>query len=285
MNHPASENKFTPKQALSPTPELYGEIVGDGMEQLAAASMSCIDPLSEGAVLHDVGCGLGAATAAAVENAGSNKVSIKGTDINDDCLNLYRQATTKNVWPAEALHMDAAAMDFPDDTFSHSVGNALLFVLPNDGIDAMKEMYRTLKPGGLAVVNTWAYLPTMPAIHGAALKTRPEGTQLPRQGLEKWEDADFLKEIVLKGGFSPDKVTLAKRDVYVTVGELRHFSEMLWSFIGGTSSVGWLQSDEENWERAVEIVMEELQKTDGYQRVDDLHSKIKFEANIIVAIK
>ncbi|KAH6892039.1 S-adenosyl-L-methionine-dependent methyltransferase [Thelonectria olida] len=279
MNQPESSSKLTPKQALSPTPALYAELVGDGMEQLAAASMSCIGPLPPGALLHDVGCGLGAATAAAsaIANASEVSIGIKGTDINNDALDVYRRTAAEQNWPAEGLRMDAAALEFPGQTFSHAIGNALLFVLPNDGIGAVKEIHRTLKPGGVAVVNSWAY--------AAAKRTRPAGTPLPRQGLEKWERAEFVKEVVVKGGFSADNVTLTQRSVYVTVGDVRHFATMLWSFIGGTSSAGWLESDEENWARAVGIVAEELEKTDEYERLDEQHSKFKFVANIAVAVK
>jgi len=49
--------------------------------------------------------------------------------------------------------MDSEKLEFKDETFSHSIANPL-FVLPNDGIDALKETYCTLKPGGKAVVNS-----------------------------------------------------------------------------------------------------------------------------------
>lgn len=44
---------------------------------------------------------------------------------------------------------------------------------------------------------------------------------------------------------------------------------MLWSFIGGTTSVGWLESDEDNWSQAVDIVKEEPHQTDGFQLLED----------------
>ncbi|TVY88335.1 hypothetical protein LAWI1_G004362, partial [Lachnellula willkommii] len=79
-------------------------------------------------------------------------------------------------------------------TFSHSIGNALVFLLPNDGIDALKESYRTLKPGGTTldnqvIVNFWAYLQT------ASEKSRPFGTPFPRMGMLKWASADFLRDV------------------------------------------------------------------------------------------
>ncbi|KAM0206810.1 hypothetical protein ACHAQI_008035 [Fusarium lateritium] len=286
MNAPESDRTFSPKQALVPTPALYGEIVGDGMEQLAAVSISCIEPLGNTeAIVHDVGCGLGAATSAVTTSFNGENVAIKGSDINDDVLEAYRQNIAKNKWPAEAFKMDASALDFPDETFTHSIGSALIFVLPNDGTDAMKEMYRTLKPDGVAIVNSWAYTPVLPAIHAACKKTRPAGTPLPRQGLEKWEDAEVLRDVVIEGGFWPDKVSLHQRDVHVTIGDLKRFSTMIWSFIAGTTTTGWLESDEEKWDEAVDAVVEALTLTKGFEKLEGGKNKIMFQANVAVAIK
>ncbi|KAG5752291.1 hypothetical protein H9Q70_005044 [Fusarium xylarioides] len=285
MNAPESDRTFSPKQALKPTPELYGEIVGDGMERLAAASLSCTEPFDDSNVIfHDVGCGLGAGTGA-IMSLKQDNIVIKGTDINDNVLELYRKNIAANKWPAEALKMDASKLDFPDETFTHCIGNALLFVLENDGVDAIKEMHRTLKPGGVAILNSWAHTPTIPAIHAAAKKTRPAGTPLPREGLDKWEDKDFLLDVIIKGGFEPDKVKLIQKDVYVTIGDLKRFATMIWSFIGGTSKAGWLETDEENWDAAVDSVVDALSQTRGYEKLEDGKNKIMFQAHVTVATK
>ncbi|KAJ4126968.1 hypothetical protein NW768_008589 [Fusarium equiseti] len=285
MNAPESDNPYVPKQALKPTPALYGELVGDGMEQLAAASISCINLPSSEVIFHDVGCGLGAATAAIAAASKNGNTKIIGSDVDDNILHLYRQQISKNSWPAEAVKADATALDFPNETFTHAIGNALLFVLPNDGIGAIKEIHRTLASDGVAIFNSWAYIPTLPSIIAACEKTRPSGTPLPRQGLEKWEDANFLLHVITEGGFPADNVRLETRDVFVTIGELKHFATMLWSFIGGTSSVGWLESDEENWDIAVDAVVEALQKSDGFENLEDGKNVVMFKANIAIATK
>ena len=285
MNAPESNNPYVPKQALKPTPALYGELVGDGMEQLAAASISRIDLPTSEVIFHDVGCGLGAATAAITAASDESNVKITGSDVDENVLDLYRQEIIKNSWPAEAVRADATALDFPDEKFTHAIGNALLFVLPNDGIDAVKEIHRTLKPDGIAIFNSWAYTPTLPSIIAACEKTRPAGTPLPRQGLEKGEDADFLRYVITQGSFPSGNIRLERRDVFVTIGDLKHFATMLWSFIGGTSSVGWLESDEEKWDVAVEAVVQALQKSEGFKKLEGGKNVVMFKANIAVATK
>ncbi|PQE06882.1 S-adenosyl-L-methionine-dependent methyltransferase protein [Rutstroemia sp. NJR-2017a BVV2] len=235
----------------------------------------------------DNGCGTGAATTAVMDaiSTKSVQVSVKGTDNNEKALEVYKNHIAAKSWPAEALLMDSNKLEFADNTFSYSIGNAFLFVLPNDGIDTVKESYRTLKPGGTLIVNSWAYVPNMEPIQTAAKATRPPGTPLPRDGLQKWSPADFLRDVVEKGGFEKDKITLAKRDIIVTTTELTRFATMLWSFIGGTTESGWLNSDEDNWDKAIEIIKDVLRKTDGFKLLDGGRAQLKFIANVAIATK
>ena len=289
MNDSKSNNTFRPKQVLAPTPQLYDELVGDGMGNLAKVTVAEIMPIDLDSVILDDGCGTGAGTAAVVEAVGqdiASRLSIKGVDINEGALDLYKQKAAQNNWPAEAITSDAGKLNtVASSTFTHVIGTALLFVLPEDGIPAIKEIYRTLKPGGVVALNSWAYVPNMDPIRTASRLTRPEGTPELRGGLDKWEDASFLRSVIEKGGFEEDKITLTKRDVYVTTTSVDHYANMLWSFIGGTTAVGWLESDEYKWDQAIEIVKAELRKTDGYKELEGGRLQLKFVANVAIATK
>ncbi|KAL9077983.1 MAG: hypothetical protein Q9157_003107 [Trypethelium eluteriae] len=287
MDMLGGEVKFVPKQALSPTPQLYDELVSDCMENLAKMSLTHVASLPDGALFNDNGCGTGAGSAAIVAKASelSANVSIMGTDINDEALKVYRQRAADGNWSAEASHMDSNALCFPDCTFTHIIGNALIFVVPNDGVDVMKEMYRTLKPSGVAIINSWAYVPNISPLEAAAKATRPVGTPLPRAGVERWEQGDFLRSIIEQGGFSTDNVKITKGDVQITTSEINRYATMLWSFMGGTTAVGWLRTDEENWDKAIETIKQELKKTDGYKELGGGKISLKFVANIAIATK
>jgi ubiquinone/menaquinone biosynthesis C-methylase UbiE len=289
MNNPDNTKKFRPPQALAPTPQLYDELVGDGMENLAEATVSDMPAFNAGSVVLDHGCGTGAGTAAVVDAAGRDgvtQISIKGVDINEAALEAYKKKAAENQWPAEAIKADAGKLDdIADSTFTHAIGTAFLFVLPEDGVPAMKEIYRTLKPGGAVALNSWAYVPNMGPIRAASSQTRPEGTPEIRDGLDKWSNPSFLKGVIEKAGFSGDAITLTRRDVYVTTTTIDRYATMLWSFIGGTTASGWLESDEHKWDEAVDIVKEELRKTEGFEELEGGRMRLKFVANIAVATK
>lgn len=287
MNAPEGKVKFVPKQALAPSPQLYDELISDSMENLAKTSLTLISQITSGATINDNGCGTGAATAAVVASLerSPGSVTVKGNDINEDALKIYRKRAEDGEWPAEGVNMDSDHLSFAADTFDLTIGNALLFVLPNDGIDAVKEAYRTLKPGGQAIFNSWAYVPNMSPLEVAVRETRPEGSPLPRAGLDKWSRADFLHQIIRDGGFESHQITVHQREVYTTVAEIHRYANMLWSFIGGTTPIGWLESDEENWDKAIEVIIRELKATDGFRGLEGGRSELKFIANIAVATK
>jgi len=93
MNNSDSNKTFKPKQALAPTPQLYDELVGDGIENLAEA----------GSVLLDLGCGTGAGTSAivgVVPSDTASAISIKDIDINEAALGLYKKKAGEHGWPA-----------------------------------------------------------------------------------------------------------------------------------------------------------------------------------------
>ncbi|KAF8861795.1 hypothetical protein BDZ45DRAFT_713164 [Acephala macrosclerotiorum] len=265
---PESINPFIPKQALAQSPALYDGLIADCMENLAAVTLSETLTIPSRSVLHDNGCGAGAGTVAIVSSLSdpTAKITIKGTDINEAALEIYRQKAIEKEWPAEALNMDSAAVKFPDETFRHSLSNALLFVLPNDGISAVKEVHRTLKPDGVTLFNTWSLVPNMHPIQTASALTRPPGTPLPCQGLENWTQSSFLLSILQAGGFK--------------------YAIILWSLIGGMGVSGWLESDEERWDEAVDVVVRELRGGDGFAEVKGGSGvRLRFVANVAVARK
>jgi len=287
MNASKSSNDFVPKQAFTPTPQLYDELVGNSMEKLAEASLSGTT-INHGFTIHDNGCGTGAGSAAVIAGFGhnlNNGVTIKGTDISEDALAAYRARAKKNGWAAEGINTDSQHLPFVDDTIDLSIWNALVFIIPQNATLALRETYRTLKPGGTVIVNSWAYLPNMNPLQLAAKMTRPPGTPLPRQELQRWTAADLLEEVLVKGGFQKDKISMREAEVFCDTPELTHFATMLWSFIGGTNEAGWLESDEERWDEAIEIIVTELRKTKGFEELADGKARLRFVANIATAVK
>ncbi|KAK8128005.1 s-adenosyl-l-methionine-dependent methyltransferase [Apiospora sp. TS-2023a] len=67
------------------------------MENLARVSLVVAGSIKDGDVINDNGCGTGTGIAAVVEAVdGDISISIKGNDINDDALAVYRKNAADN---------------------------------------------------------------------------------------------------------------------------------------------------------------------------------------------
>ncbi|THV47035.1 hypothetical protein BGAL_0340g00050 [Botrytis galanthina] len=79
----------------------------------------------------------------------------------DSCLEC---ATAAN-WPVEAIVMPAQSLKFPDHYLTQSFNNFFISHHDDNHDPAAKQVYRTLKPGGTAIVSTWAAM-----AHGELIK-------------------------------------------------------------------------------------------------------------------
>ncbi|EHK18463.1 uncharacterized protein TRIVIDRAFT_194221 [Trichoderma virens Gv29-8] len=256
MTDSRASTAFWPKQIIPPTPENYKELAKDGAERLAAVSLQQIPAIPAGAVIHDNGCGYGSATAVIMASAApevSATYQITGTDISGGAVEVYCDRADSSGWPAKGLVMDSDKLKFQDEIFTHTIGNAMIFVGPrNNGIDAVKEMYRTLKPGGTLILNCFAYVPVLEPIREASRVTRT-GAILPAwTSFEEWTDPAFIANIVEAGGFKKESIKVQQREMFVNIGDFDRHTELVWS-MRGMPSTGWSREDEERWDEALEI--------------------------------
>jgi ubiquinone/menaquinone biosynthesis C-methylase UbiE len=289
MGDSTSTNTFLPRQATEPTWERWLELAGDGGEQVGLVSLKEIPSIPAGSIIHDNGCGTGAtsyAIMASVPPEISSSFEITATDIMEKALDVYRARSAASSWPSEVLLMDADELSFPDETFTHSIASAMIFNGPrNNGIDAVKEMRRTLKPGGKLVINSFAFASKDEPLLAAARATRPEGTPLPVHGLGQWADPNFLVSIVEAGGFAKESMTVQQREMFANIGDFDRHTELTWSYRGRAKDIGWTKEDEERWDEAVEIFRTELRKSEGFKMFDDGTAVLRSIINVVTATK
>jgi hypothetical protein len=103
--------------------------------------------------------------------------------------------------------------------------------------------------------------------------------------MDKWPDPESLESTIHKAGFWKANIALIQRDVYCHAAEFDNNASMLWSFIGVTTAVGWLESDEEDWQQAIHIAKEHLLQTDCFQLLGNGRVRLDSIANIAVAIE
>lgn len=289
MSDSGDTHEFRPRQALEANHENWLIMTADSGKPLAAECLKQIPPIPAGAVIHDNGCGTGAATAAIMASVSPEvaaSIKITGTDIMESGIEAYRARCAASSWPAVAEVMDSNALTFPDGTFTHSIANAVIFNIPeNDGVDAVKEMRRTLKPGGTLIVNSIAHICRLEPMRAASRLTRPAGTPEMRNPLGKWADPAFLAGIVEAGGFEKAAMDVQQREVFSNIGDFDRHSTLVWSLLGDPFGYGWRKEDEDTWDQAVEIFKREMKKTEGFQLLEDGTAIVRSIVNVVTATK
>lgn len=140
-----------------------------GMREITAALLDpLLSPLGRGGdrVILDAGCGTGGNLEWLARYAGNGRVV--GIDLVSTALEFCRKRTHERLALASATDLP-----FADESFDLVTSFDVLVQIPGPGADerAMREMFRVLKPGGIAFVRGAAY-EWMKSGHDRALATQ-----------------------------------------------------------------------------------------------------------------
>ena len=111
--------------------------------------------------------------------------------------------------------MDGQALQYKNDFFDVSVTNFGIFFF-SDPVLGAKEIYRTLKPGGFAVVTVWKDFGFKPLLWEVQKRVKPVNPLAELPVMEAWCDGKLLVKTLEGGGF--------------TAVEMKEVTEGMWGF-------------------------------------------------------
>lgn len=225
--------------------------------QFASHNLTLIPPIQDGAIIHDNACGSGTLSRLLLSFPNPpSSLRIYATDIDPPFLTALSHAVEQNGWPVQATLQRSEALDFPDATFTHSFTNIAIFFASGAGLDGAKEIYRTLQPGGTAVVNCWAHVTWLLPVRAVHEHVRP-GKPFPTP-VVAWHDGKQIQKVMRDAGFKEGDMRIERSDAWAMVkrSELREWAEKSWAYLGGIA--GWFEGDTESWDQAVDKLVELL---------------------------
>ena len=137
-----------------------------GMREITSVLLAPVLPRSRDRLILDAGCGTGGMLSWLARFAGRGRVV--GIDVVPSALRFCRERRHTHLAQASAMHLP-----FADSTFCLVTSFDVLVQLPGEGADeqAIREMYRVLRPGAVAFVRVAAYQ-WMRSGHDEALGTQ-----------------------------------------------------------------------------------------------------------------
>lgn len=272
---------FFPKQAVKFDGALAQELQGNVSEGIAQELLEVVPPIKSGFVIHDNGCGYGSVTGEIMKSGVPLDIKIYATDKSDSYLAKLRDTLSQNpTWPVEVSNVNANNLTFPDNFFDLSVTDFLLLGL-DDEVGAAKHVLRTVKPGGTAAIAVWKEKPWQAALKEAHRRTRGDDEPIPPYLAVVDYDTEQFKNILKQAGYQNTK--FVERSAWLEMPDPKRWARIAWTFLA-TPAGGWRQSDEDTWDRAIDIAVEEFQKGDWHVYENGVH-KIRMVATIAVTEK
>lgn len=250
--------------------------------QFAAHNLTLIPPIQDGAIIHDNACGSGTVSRLLLSTPNPAALEINATDIDPPFVTALSHAALQNEWPVSATLQKSEALSFSDATFTHSFTNIAIFFTSGAGLDGAREIYRTLQPGGTAVVNCWADVTWLLPVRAVHEHIRP-GKPFPTP-VVAWHDGKHIQKVMRDAGFKEEGMRIERSDAWAVVKRsgLREWAEKSWAYLGGIA--GWFEGDQEAWDEAVDKLVELLLAQSGTV-VEGDEVKMKASQWVVVAKK
>ncbi|KAK4232787.1 S-adenosyl-L-methionine-dependent methyltransferase [Achaetomium macrosporum] len=240
----------------------YESTGGKTTSKFAAHNLTLMSAIKPGSTIHDNACGAGTISRHILQN-GPSDVKIHATDIDQPFLDVLSEEAAKNEWPVEVSNQKSESTSFADAFFDYDIMNIGIIFMSSGGLDATREMHRTLKPGGFAVVNCWKDITWMLPIILVHKAFRGETTPFPAPPIN-WTDGKQLRKILVEAGFEESKIHLENHEVTTVLeegDEFRGWVEKTWAYLAGIG--GWHEVDGEKWDEEVDMLAALLKKQPG----------------------
>lgn len=192
-----------------------------------AADLIEVAAIRPGERVLDVACGTGVVTRMVAERVGEDG-TVAGLDVNPGMLAVARTVTPPGV-SIDWHESSAEEMPLPDDAFDVELCQMALQFIP-DKAAALREMHRTLAPGGRVALN----LPGPTPPHFAAMAEALDRHVQPGSGkfahaVFSLHDARRLRQLMSEAGFDAIEVEARPKSLRLPAP-----ADFLWQYVHST---------------------------------------------------
>ncbi len=284
-----------PLDAL-PTPTYFSALAANYSRQTGNTTLTLFDrvlqkyihstrPILPSSVVHDNAAGPGTASGALLERLGedgfpgevlisdNNKMMVNGA--RETFAPFSERMNGEKKIRCEELDSEDLSSLVEDNYFTHSIMNFSIFNIVNSE-KALREIYRTLKPGGLAIISCWKRFGAGEVVAAAQALVRPDLPSIPICGPE-WFEEGVLAGKMAEAGFEKGNIQTLREDI--TIGEGEGVEGLKSLFLGPLMKRArekWTEEEEARWPEVVEEAIKgEVERFGG----------VKFESWFVLAIK
>ncbi|KAJ4296366.1 hypothetical protein N0V90_006411 [Kalmusia sp. IMI 367209] len=263
--------------------DVYEHRIGHACRSVASHIPTFLKSLpSSGGTVLDNACGTGAAAEELLKRFPT--AEIVAADVIPRMVQSFEAIIAKKPelqsQVKEVRLEDAQNLTFADDTFDASITNFGIFFLP-DPVAGAKQIYRTLKPGGTAVVTVWKTFGFKPILWAIQDQLNPANplTELPL--MEPWCEYTLTEKVLKAGGFENVDFTVVKEGLWGKDKE--DFKSVLFGNLATLTARNWTEEERAQLPKHISKIVDEQQ--DRFCIVDGAKVGCEMEAWVAVATK
>ncbi|KAL0486697.1 methyltransferase [Acrasis kona] len=192
MQRPKADN-FT---AISRT---YNQVTGGATRDVGKFILSIAPKIDKSSHILDNACGTGIVS----EEIRSihKEAPIQAIDFSSGMIEVVRGLSEENNWESfDAKEMNGQELEFPDETFTHSISNFGIFMFP-DSRKGLSEARRTLKTGGWIVVTSWSLVGWYQPLYAAFNRFKPNCNLFIPPKFPLWNTKQVAFNTLSEAGF------------------------------------------------------------------------------------
>lgn len=175
----------------------YERRLGGSTRRAIDHAISLSSDLPESPNILDSACGSGMVTEAILK--AYSEAQVHAADVASGMIALIEHLINSNGWQGRVKTgvMDGVSLSYAYEIFDISIKNFRIFSY-SDPVIGAKELCRTLKSGGKAVVTCWKEVPFYPILHAVQAVIRPGTKPIAMSTLDHWTQREMM-ELTLKG--------------------------------------------------------------------------------------
>jgi ubiquinone/menaquinone biosynthesis C-methylase UbiE len=215
-----SKTPFDPSSHFEKVASTY-EDTSTAMKEIATHLLTLSPPLTHDSVIHDNAAGPGIVTGEILhlpQFSQGSYPTIHSTDYSPAMIRALEARAARESWPngvvkAQVMNsMDLTA--FRDNTFTHTYMAAAIFLIP-DPAQAIAEIKRTLRPGGVALVTSFEKQGFVEIFQEAQKAIRPDEPAWKGPLPAEWLTEGKLRAVIEGGGFEAEKVQIQRQSAWL----------------------------------------------------------------------
>ena len=207
------ENATNHLASFSTAIDSYEHRIGQATRAVAGHLLPLLTTLPPNPIILDNACGTGAVTDKVLQSIPSAR--IYAADAVPPMVNIMKALVeAKSEWKSKVANvavMNGQDLQYEDNFFDASIMNFAIYFFP-DPVQGIREVYRTLKPGGVGLITLWKEFGFAPILWEVQEKVKPANPLQSLPLMDVWTSGELLKKTIEQGGFKDfDMVTVEER--------------------------------------------------------------------------